>query len=183
MSQAVDQTENEVQNDQIDGAEDAKSQEEKESELKRQDAPMFDDVDEELNVFTCKKCKVETDMKFAVARGPFEVWCKECNSLYTMLRRHLAWRPQDFVDLLDDQQSAFWARCKQEKLEAKAGKFSYQSVRNCLVTSLKEETIRQKKTAVGGTYLPLSVYRQKGYHIDSGFSERNHAIWSSGLNE
>ena len=36
---------------------------------------------------------------------------------------------------------------------------------------------------VGGTYLPLSVYRQRGYEIDEGFTQRNPSQWSPGLND
>ena len=71
----------------------------------------FDDDD--LDEFTCKKCKVIYPMDQGVARGPFEVWCRECNSLYTVLRRHLQWPPPSFVELTDEQQAAFWTKCNE----------------------------------------------------------------------
>lgn len=45
------------------------------------------------------------------------------------------------------------------------------------------EVRREKMVGVGGTYLPLSVYRARGYEIDAGFEERNPRQWSDGLGQ
>ena len=139
-------------------------------------------VDEEP-VLTCKKCKLELALEDAVVRGPREMWCKECNCLYTMLRRHQSWPPPAFAELSLEQQCAFFANCRKEKEVSKAGNFSYKTVRNQLLSTLKEETIRQRKVQVGGTYLPLSVYAKRGYEVDAGFVDRNPRMWSPGLGD
>ena len=46
-----------------------------------------------------------------------------------------------------------------------------------------EETVRQRKVQVGGTYLPLSVYEKKGYDTKNGFVDRNPKMWSPGLDD
>ena len=153
-------------------------------QIVRQDAFLEEDHDQmlEAEMMKCKKCGLEVELTDSVIRGPTELWCKECNSLYTMLRRHQAWPPSCFSSLSDEAQQSFFARCKQEKEEAKKTMFSYKTVRDTLVTNICEATKKVKSVGVGGTYLPLSVYRQRGYEIDQGFTQRNPSQWSPGLN-
>ena len=108
------------------------------------------------------------------------LWCKECNTLYTMVKRHQEWPPPCFKGLSKDQQAAFWAKCKDEKDE---NGFSYQRVRDLLVRQTTESKMQQRRLDVGGTYYPLSVYRKRGYEIGPGFEERNPRLWSDGLGE
>lgn len=138
-------------------------------------------VDDEPVLF-CKKCNLELKLEDAVIRGPRELWCKECNALYSLLKRHQSWPPPSFTELSEEQQCSFFANCKKNK-ESKKGFFQYKTVRNQLLTTLREETLRQRRVQVGGTYLPISVYRNRGYHIDSDFESRNPRMWSAGLNE
>jgi hypothetical protein len=149
--------------------------------LVRQNA--FVDDEDDINEFSCKKCGLSIMAEECVVKGPTELWCKECHALYTMLRRHQQWPPAAFGALSHEQQVAFFAKCRQQKEEAKASNFNYKTVRNTLVTSLKEETMRQRRVEVGGTYLPLSVYEQRGYKVDEEFQKRNPYLWSNGLND
>ena len=156
------------------------------AQLVRQDAFVDEMEDAEGLVaaaLRCKKCNLEVLLENAIVRGPHELWCCECNALYTMLRRHQAWPPAAFAALPDDAQVAFFAKCKQDKEESKKTMFSYKTIRNHLLTTLTEEVTRQRRVSAGGTYLPLSVYEKRGYTVDSGFTWRNPSQWSEGLND
>ena len=155
------------------------------AKLVRREAFCEEDPDQllEAEMMKCKKCGLEVELTQAIIRGPTELWCKACNSLYTMLRRNLSWPPECFHSLSDDAQQSFWARCRREKEESKKTMFSYKSVRDTLITQVCEETKKVKTVGAGGTYLPLSVYRQRGYEIDAGFCERNPCQWSPGLQQ
>lgn len=51
------------------------------------------------------------------------------------------------------------------------------------MTQICEETRKVRTVGVSGTYLPLSVYRARGYEVDQGFTTRNPSEWSPGLNQ
>ena len=91
--------------------------------------------------------------------------------------------PACFATLSEEAQQNFFARCKQEKQDAKKTMFSYKTVRDTLVTQICEETRKVRIVGVSGTYLPLSVYRARGYEVDQGFTTRNPSEWSPGLNQ
>ena len=155
-------------------------------QLVRQDAFLQEAEEEEQLLeasMKCKKCGLEVALTESVIRGPTELWCRECNSLYTMLRRHQQWPPACFATLSEEAQQNFFARCKQEKQDAKKTMFSYKTVRDTLVTQICEETRKVRTVGVSGTYLPLSVYRARGYEVDQGFTTRNPSEWSPGLNQ
>ena len=155
-----------------------------EGPLRRLQVLSADDADEmmDMNYTTCKKCNQTTELQECVVRGPSEMWCKACNALYVMLKRNMSWPPAEFEGMTEVEQQQFFVRCQKEKELAKKSQFSYQRVRETLHRVMVEEQIRARKVAVGGTYLPLSVYRQKGYEIDSDFENRNPRQWSYGLN-
>ena len=128
----------------------------------------------------CKKCQQPILPQEAVVKAAKVLWCKECNTLYSMVKRHQAWPPPCFQGLTTDQQAAFWAKCKEEKGE---NGFSYQKIRDLLIRTTTESKMVQRRLDVGGTYYPLSVYKQRGYDIKPGFEERNPRLWSDGLQE
>lgn len=86
--------------------------------------------------------------------------------------------PAAFAALSDNAQMAFFAKRKKDKEESKKSVFSYKTIRNHLLYTLTAEVTRQRKVSAGGTYLPLSVYEQRGYTIDPGFTWRNPSRWS-----
>lgn len=152
--------------------------------LVRRDAFLEEDETDLLEqTIVCKKCGMPLQLEESVVRGPRELWCKECNSIYTMLRRHQKWPPSSFSALSEQQQQQFFATCRQQKLDSKKSMFSYKSIRDTLISSLSEEKINQKKVETGGTYLPISVYKTKGYICDDGFKSRNPKMWSDGLQD
>ena len=158
----------------------SKDPEEKEdSQIVRQNAFLEEDSDDQM--MECKKCGLPLSLAEGVIRGPTQVWCKQCHALDTLLRRHQAWPPALFSRLSDGEQQEFWRKCKKD--HDANGRFSYQRVRDVLCTSLMSEVRREKMVGVGGTYLPLSVYRARGYEIDAGFEERNPCKWSDGLGQ
>eukprot|EP00435_Cladocopium_sp_Y103_P043945 s1370_g12.t1 len=129
------------------------------TQLVRQDAFLEEDEEEEAleqAMMKCKKCHLETHLAEAVIRSPIELWCRECNSIYTMLRRHQQWPPASFAKLDDAAQAQFWQRCKRQRDEG-AKQFSYARIRDTLCTSLAEEVRKERFVGCSGTYLPLSV--------------------------
>lgn len=60
----------------------------------------------------CKKCWQPVMPQDAVVKAPRVLWCKECNTLYSMVKRHQAWPPPCFQGLTSEQQAAFWSKCK-----------------------------------------------------------------------
>ena len=152
--------------------------------LVRSDAFLEEDETDLLEqAIVCKKCGMPLDLEESVVRGPRELWCKECNAIYTMLRRHQKWPPASFSALSEQQQQQFFVTCRKQKEDSKKTMFNYKSIRDTLIMSLSEEKINQKKVETGGTYLPISVYKKKGYICDEGFEARNPRMWSDGLND
>ena len=150
------------------------------SDLVRQGA--FLEEEEEDNVMiTCKKCGCTCDPSECIIRNPSESWCRQCNSLYTMLQRHMAWPPKAFQTLSAEQQMSFFLKCAQEKAASGKSQFSYSRVRENLTKVLVDEEVRARKLEVGGTYLPKSVYIAKGYELDSDFDSRVPRQWSYSL--
>ena len=138
---------------------------------------------EETSMIKCRKCGVDTELCTAIVRGPREMWCRSCNSIYTMLQRNMQWPPKDFEQLDPDRQQGFFQKCAEDKEASKSTCFSYKRVRDVLIKSLVEEEIRQRKVQVGGTYKPKSVYIKKGYILDEDFENRNPRLWSDGLQQ
>jgi len=128
----------------------------------------------------CKKCWQPVMPQDAVVKAPRVLWRKECNTLYSMVKRHQAWPPPCFQGLTSEQQAAFWSKCKEEK---GSNGFSYTRVRDLLVKTTTESKMQERRLDVGGTYYPLSVYRKRGYEITEGFEERNPRMWSEGLGD
>lgn len=128
----------------------------------------------------CKKCWQPVMPQDAVVKAPKVLWCKECNTLYSMVKRHQAWPPPCFQGLSSEQQAAFWSKCKEEKGEKG---FSYTRVRDLLVRTTTENKMQERRLDVGGTYYPLSVYRKRGYEITDRFEDRNPRMWSEGLGD
>lgn len=145
-------------------------------------AQLSEDFDDFANSVFCKKCGIECDLTDCIIRGPKEVWCKPCNAVYVMLQRNLAWPPKEFACLDEDRQQQFFQQVTAEKVASQKSQFSYQRVRDTLCKCLVDERIRQKKTEVGGVYLPLSVYKKRGYELDEDFVLRNPRQFSYGLN-
>ena len=129
----------------------------------------------------CRRCGIEVLITETIVRGPKECWCRACNSLYVMLKRNMKWPPAEFSALDEGAQSRFWRECAEDK--GSSTKFSYSSVRDIFKRCIVEETVMLRKVEVGGTYLPISVYKKRGYNIDAKFEERNPCQWSDGLQD
>jgi hypothetical protein len=79
-------------------------------QLVRQEA-FLEEAEEEEQLLEasmkCKKCGLEVALTESVIRGPTELWRRECNSSYTMLRRHQQWPPACFASLSEEAQQTF----------------------------------------------------------------------------
>lgn len=98
----------------------------------------------------------------------------------TLLRRRLSWPPQDFSAMSLVEQQTFF---KEANLDKTGSQFQYSKVRALLVKTLTKKKITQRMLDVGGTYLPLSVYRHRGYELPANFHESVPSQWSEPLKQ
>ena len=129
-------------------------------------------------VVTCRKCGVCHNIATSVMRTDSEWWCKACNAVTTLLRRHMAWPPQAFSSMPLEQQQEFFQQVVQSK---EGDSFKYSRVRDILVKNMVRRRITEFQKNVGGTYLPISVYEKKGYIIPPNFKETAPREWSDSL--
>ena len=109
----------------------------------------------------CSKCKLMKPVKGkAVARQAF--CCRQCSTKRSTLSQIFGhWPIPLFSDLPPHQQIAFW------QSEAK-GKVN---IKNALVKEVTDYRHEEQSVAVGGTYLPISVLKAKGF--DTELVEKN----------
>ena len=107
---------------------------------------------------TCFRCKQEVDPLRAVltskAKGSWK--CPKCNVRGTQLHRIFGrWPPANFATLSQNAQADFWKKAGEASNTAQ--------LEDILVQTLTTQRIEREKTVVGGEYLPLSVYKQRGF--------------------
>ena len=114
------------------------------------------DAPEEAATCECSKCKLKKPVEGkAVARPSFV--CNQCNTKRSTLSQLFGhWPIRLFSCLPEQQQIAFW------QSEAK-GK---ENIQNALVEEVADYRHEEDKKIVGGTYLPLSVLKTRGFDIE-----------------
>ena len=103
----------------------------------------------------CHKCKLEkpTDPDISTCSSAYFV-CSSCNVKRATLSRLLGqWPIDQFSQLPEDQQTAFW-RCEVK---------GRQAIQDALAEQVTEHRETVEKTTIGGTYLPLSVLEKQGF--------------------
>ena len=106
----------------------------------------------------CSKCKVELDpLKSQVTGKSMGNWkCNTCNSRTTQLHREFgAWPIEDFKMLDAAAQEVFWAEARKCH--------GIRNLKELLIEHLTRHRIEREAHALKGTYLPLSVYGQRGF--------------------
>ena len=106
----------------------------------------------------CSKCKVELDpLKSQVTGKSMGNWkCNTCNSRTTQLHREFgAWPIEDFKMLDAAAQEVFWAEARKCH--------GIGNLKELLIEHLTRNRIEREAHALKGTYLPLSVYGQRGF--------------------
>lgn len=129
----------------------------------------------------CKKCGQSVWIAHCIMKNSNEYWCKLCNALTTLLRRHMSWPPMKFSMMTEKDQQSFFQQCALEKGNDPC--FKYSRVRDSLVRSLVRKQMNESRKSVGGTFLPKSVYLKRGYELPDDFEENAPREWSATLKE
>lgn len=114
---------------------------------------------------TCVKCQLPCNplrsylkSKTAVAEAMRWV-CGGCNRVTTCMSRNMRWPPPGFQALSSKQQVEFFRdACKQ----GEDARLNYTKIKGLLVSTLVESECERLSASSGGTYMPLSWYKQKG---------------------
>ena len=103
----------------------------------------------------CTKCKLEKQVEGAAFAGPWFV-CKRCNCKRSTLSQLFGYWPVDlFTALPEQQQIAFWRAETKNRFE----------IQHALVKEVVDHREAEQRTSVGGTYLPLDVWEQRGFDV------------------
>ena len=107
----------------------------------------------------CCKCHGRLDPLRTQLTGKSQgSWkCNRCNCKHVQLVRLFGgWPPQEFKDFSQAEQVAFW------RMPASGAAQLKRQVEDVMRKARRETQL----TDVGGEYLPLSVYKQRGYDVD-----------------
>jgi hypothetical protein len=116
----------------------------------------------------CFRCGMSCNQE-AVDKYKFKAVCKGCHSVYTMLVRNMAWPPADFSSLPEEQQTKFWASCKETPKEH--GKFVYSNIKALLIKQCTNRLVHSQHAEEWTEGKPLEGWRQLGY--DTALIEKN----------
>ena len=108
----------------------------------------------------CSKCRQEVDVLRVQLTGKKQgVWkCNKCNTKHVQLVRIFGgWPSQAFKDLSEAEQEAFWAATTSSAAE----------VQQQVQEFMKKRRVEMAESDIGGTYLPLSVYKMQGYDTEA----------------
>jgi hypothetical protein len=115
----------------------------------------------------CFRCGMSCNQE-AVDKYKFKAVCKGCHSVYTMLVRNMAWPPADFSSLPEEQQTKFWASCKETK---EHGKFLYSNIKALLIKQCTNRLVHSQHAEEWTEGRPLEGWKQLGY--DTALIEKN----------
>lgn len=89
--------------------------------------------------------------------------CKQCNSVKTMLHRHLKWPPEEFSTLTEAEQEGFWRSC--HETADPAGRFKYDLIRAKLVKRMVFRLTHSQTAEEWSEAKPLSVWQKEGWDV------------------
>lgn len=139
------------------------------------------DTESDEAMVNCKQCGQSVALAQCIMKNSNEYWCKLCNAVTTLLRRHMSWPPMKFSIMTEKDQQTFFQQCHLEKGNDPC--FKYSRVRDSLVRSLVRKQMNESRKSVGGTFLPKSVYRKRGYDLPDDFEQNAPREWSATLKE
>lgn len=111
----------------------------------------------------CSKCMCETDPSRAqiksVSKGTRWI-CNICNSRTTMLSRTFGrWPVPEFSELTQEDQVSFWQELRNQGLVTR------DQAKHSLANRVARQRTDKAEANVGGEYLPLSVWAQRGFDV------------------
>ena len=116
----------------------------------------------------CVKCNRTVNLKAEKVvrkKGHSGLTCSACNSVTTSLYRHYNVPNTGFSALSTQEQQAFYAKACELRAQDPDGKLRFSKLQGLLQESLvkREVFLTEKKDT--GKFLPLSVYKKKGYDL------------------
>ena len=84
--------------------------------------------------------------------------CNGCNAKATMLSRTTNWPLPEFLELSQEEQQKFWRECHAQN--------GAPAVKALLTNTIVKSKSTSIEASLGGDYLPLSVWKAKGYDAD-----------------
>ena len=111
---------------------------------------------------SCHRCHLPVDVLKApiVGKGAGSWRCAQCNTRGSQLSRMFGgWPTETFRRLAPSVQESFW--------QAARDKSTKQELQELWVQTLSEKRIEQEVGQIAGEYLPLSVYKTRGFDADA----------------
>ena len=109
----------------------------------------------------CNKCLGAVDpLRCRLGGKALGSWtCNSCSTKSTQLRRLFGtWPPKCFQLLPENHKAEFWKDCE--------GMDGGPRLERLVVSTLVKSRIESEESSIGGEYLPLSVYKARGYDTD-----------------
>ena len=104
-------------------------------------------------------CRLCVENRKCSSKGAVSYKCPECNTRCTQLNRIFgSFPPKSFKTLPAEFQTQFWQDL--HKVDGPA------SIENFVVKELSRKRSEIEESSIGGEYLPLSVYKKRGYDRD-----------------
>lgn len=123
------------------------------------------DMDPESDTHQCVKCKMTCHFSEGASKKGCGVQCRNCTNIYQIMYRHLGGMPDSWNGISPEDQSKFFKSTG--SLIKSAGKNARWSlVKSALVTQLVEFHTQQQRTRISQEFLPLSVWKTRGFDCD-----------------
>ena len=115
----------------------------------------------------CQHCKMAVDpecKKVVKKKGHAAFSCKTCHNITTMLYKKQDMNKVGFKDLSVEQTTDFFVKAGQ--LATQHGSLNWSKVKGLMIDKLSEAEVFRQTVAVRGKFLPLSVWKQKGFDVE-----------------
>ena len=116
----------------------------------------------------CRHCRmpVESDPKTVVRKkGHQALQCRRCHNVVSLLYRRMDMKNLDDWKSLTPAQMANFYRHAGKCVCPMTGNLDFEKIRGCLIDEISEVERHVHETKMKGKYLPLTVWKSKGYDI------------------
>ena len=118
----------------------------------------------------CSHCRmpVEADPKTVVRKkGHQSLQCRRCHNVVSLLYRRMDMKNLDDWKSLTPAQMANFYRSAGKCVCPMTGNLDFEKIRGCLIDEISEVERHVHETKMKGKYLPLSVWKSKGYDVEA----------------
>ena len=117
----------------------------------------------------CSACKrpVPADPTRVIRKkGHVQLQCRTCHNITSLLYRRMDMKAlSDWKDFTTAQTQSFFQRAGQ--CVSANGQLDFQKIKGCLVDEMSELEVHRQTTEMKSKFLPLSVWKTKGYDTDA----------------